>query len=214
MTQRFLSSKNPVASSLAAGTGMAPYLHVPFPESNIFLQMLALKSPSAFGIVKYPYILFLFSTPYIGVSMLFSGIYIFTLRATRRIRAFEHDWRRNEPKLHTSIGEGISVFLSLFDGNPAVKRTFCPPAECYYPLSVLTLIRFGQPLPSSRRPIENGKVCDLNFRVAMNASLAKALGVVMKPTVRWKPTSIAIFGRLCSCAMSISISPQWKRESQ
>ena len=27
--------------------------------------------------------------------------------------------------------EGISVFLSLFDDNPDVKRTFCPPKECY-----------------------------------------------------------------------------------
>ena len=42
-------------------------------------------------------------------------------------RWFEHDWTRIEPKLRTSIVEGISVFLSLFDDNPAVKRTFCPP---------------------------------------------------------------------------------------
>jgi hypothetical protein len=45
-------------------------------------------------------------------------------------RWFNDDWRRIEPKLRTSIVEGISVFLSLFDDNPAVKRTFCPPKEC------------------------------------------------------------------------------------
>ncbi len=27
--------------------------------------------------------------------------------------------------------EGISVFLSRFDDIPTVKRTFCPPKECY-----------------------------------------------------------------------------------
>jgi hypothetical protein len=46
-------------------------------------------------------------------------------------RWFYHDWRRIEPKLRTSIVEGISVFLSLFDDNPSVKATFCPPKECY-----------------------------------------------------------------------------------
>src|ERR1700688_4126138 len=45
-------------------------------------------------------------------------------------RWFNHDWRRIEPKLRTSIVEGISVFLYLFDDNPSVKRTFCPPAQC------------------------------------------------------------------------------------
>ena len=48
-------------------------------------------------------------------------------------RWFYHDWRRIEPKLRTSIVEGISVFLSLFDDNPSVKATFCPPKECYHP---------------------------------------------------------------------------------
>src|SRR6266581_2338753 len=48
-------------------------------------------------------------------------------------RWFYNDWRRIENKLRTSIVEGISVFLSLFDDNPMVKRTFCPPKECYDP---------------------------------------------------------------------------------
>ena len=41
-------------------------------------------------------------------------------------RWFTEDWRRIEPKLRTSIVEGISVFLSLFDDNPKVKSVFCP----------------------------------------------------------------------------------------
>jgi hypothetical protein len=94
-------------------------------------------------------------------------------------RWFYNDWRRIEPKLRTSIIEGISVFLSLFDDNPTVKRTFCPPAECYDPKANADQ-RFGTPLPSFQWLIENGKVCALNFPVAMNPGLARALGVMMK----------------------------------
>src|SRR6266852_4199015 len=35
-------------------------------------------------------------------------------------RWFNDDWSRIEPKLRTSIVEGVSVFLSLFDDNPKV----------------------------------------------------------------------------------------------
>ena len=94
-------------------------------------------------------------------------------------RWFNHDWRRIEPKLRTSIVEGISVFLSLFDDNPSVKRTFCPSPECYDPTANADF-KFGKPLPSFKWLIENGKVCALNFPIAMNAGLAKALGVMMK----------------------------------
>ena len=94
-------------------------------------------------------------------------------------RWFFNDWRRIEPKLRTSIIEGISVFLSLFDDNPAVKRTFCPPPECYDPKANVDH-GFGTPLPSFAWLIENGKVCALNFPVAMNPGLARALGVMMK----------------------------------
>ena len=94
-------------------------------------------------------------------------------------RWFNHDWRRIEPKQRTSIVEGISVFLSLFDDNPTVKPTFCPPAECYDPQANADF-KNGKPLPSFSWLIEQGRVCSLNFPIAMNAGLAKALGVMMK----------------------------------
>ena len=87
MMQKILNSKNFVACLLAAATGMTLYFRVPFPEENVFLQVMALRSPSIFYFVKYSYTLFLFSTPYIGYSMVLSGVYIFTLKAGRRIRA-------------------------------------------------------------------------------------------------------------------------------
>ena len=94
-------------------------------------------------------------------------------------RWFFQDWKRIEPKLRTSIVEGISVFLSLFDDNPDVKRTFCPPAECYDSQANADF-KFGRPLPSLSWLVENGRVCALNFPIAMNAGLAKALAVMLK----------------------------------
>ena len=94
-------------------------------------------------------------------------------------RWFYQDWRRIEPKLRTSIVEGISVFLSLFDDNPDVKRTFCPPQECYDPV-LNSDHRYGKVLPSFSWLIEHGAVCALNFPVGLNPGLARAIGVMMK----------------------------------
>ena len=93
-------------------------------------------------------------------------------------RWYNGDWKNLDKKLQTSIVEGISVFLSLFDDNPRVKRTFCPPAELY---------REGPNPASGRKPLapiasllEEGKVIALNFPVSMNPGLARALGVMLK----------------------------------
>ena len=87
MMQKILNSKNLVAFVLAAATGMTLYFRVPFPEGNIFLRVMALRSPSAFELLKHSYTLFLFSTPYIGYSIVLSGMYIFALKAKQRSRA-------------------------------------------------------------------------------------------------------------------------------
>lgn len=94
-------------------------------------------------------------------------------------RWFEDDWMRIEPKLRTSIVEGISVFLSLFDDNPRVKHTFCPPKETYDPARNPNGIH-GTPLPPLADLIEQGKVVALNFPIAMNPGLARALGTMLK----------------------------------
>jgi len=94
-------------------------------------------------------------------------------------RWFSDDWSRIEPKLRTSIVEGVSVFLSLFDDNPKVKKVFCPKKECYDPRKNANH-EFGKPLPSFTWLIEHGAICALNFPIGMNAGLAKALGVMMK----------------------------------
>lgn len=94
-------------------------------------------------------------------------------------RWFDDDWMRIEPKLRTSIVEGISVFLSLFDDNPRVKYTFCPP-KALYDTAEGTFDREGTPLPPLSDLIEKGKVIALNFPIAMNPGLARALGTMLK----------------------------------
>ncbi len=41
-------------------------------------------------------------------------------------RWYQHDWGMIDNKIRSSIVEGISVFLSIFD-LPDVARVFCPP---------------------------------------------------------------------------------------
>jgi len=94
-------------------------------------------------------------------------------------RWFRHDWSRIEPKLRTSIVEGISVFLSLFDDNPSVKYTFCPPKETYDP-KLNRDGRLGKPMPSFSSLMEEGRVVALNFPVAINPGLSRTIGTLMK----------------------------------
>ena len=94
-------------------------------------------------------------------------------------RWFYHDWKRIEPRLRTSIVEGISVFLSLFDDSPAVKRVFCPPKETYDPVANADG-RYGRPLPPFAELLETGAVCALNFPVSTNPGLARTIGTLMK----------------------------------
>jgi hypothetical protein len=94
-------------------------------------------------------------------------------------RWFYQDWLRIDQKLRTSIVQGISVFLSLFDDNPAVKRVFCPPKETYDRV-VNADGRYGTPLAPFAELIERGTVCALNFPVSANPGLARTIGTLMK----------------------------------
>jgi len=93
-------------------------------------------------------------------------------------RWYNGDWKNLDKKLQTSIIEGISVFLSLFDDNPRVKRTFCPPAELYGSGELNPKSR--KPLPPIATLLEQGKIVALNFPASMNPGLARAIGVMLK----------------------------------
>jgi hypothetical protein len=91
---------------------------------------------------------------------------------------WEH-WKHLRPDIKTSVVQGIAVFLSLFDTDPQVKRIFCPPKELYQGKACLSDPQ-GEVVPPFSDLIEEGKVCGLNFPVALNPGLAKAIGTMMK----------------------------------
>lgn len=94
-------------------------------------------------------------------------------------RWYYSNWTRLEPRLRSSIVEGIVVFLSLFDDSPVVARAFCPPKSAYTSRPKLGQ-KHGAPLPPLDELLEAGKVLALNFPVALNPGLARALGVLVK----------------------------------
>ena len=114
-------------------------------------------------------------------------------------RWYLHDWMALDAKLRTSIVEGISVFLSLFD-QPQVAGVFCPPppsadASASDPSSEHMdddAVDHGEdadvrPVPGLRRRlpplselIADGKVLALNMPAGANPALARAIGVLLK----------------------------------
>jgi hypothetical protein len=92
-------------------------------------------------------------------------------------RWFNGPWAKLDNKVKASIVEGVVVFLSLFDENPAVYRAFCPERSAY-----ATPPEPGerQPLPPLEDLVEKGRVLGLNFPVALNPALARGLGVMLK----------------------------------
>ena len=103
-------------------------------------------------------------------------------------RWYRHDWMALDPKVRTSIVEGISVFLSLFD-QPQVAGVFCPPAPVSdetatprpVPASpVPALPGLRRRLPPLAQLIESGKVLALNMPAGSNPALSRAIGVLLK----------------------------------
>ena len=84
--QRILESRAFLAAILAMGTGLFLFYTRAFPDDQIFLRVIAVRAPEAFLSFKYLYYTFLFSTPYLIYSAALSGLYIFTLKARRRIQ--------------------------------------------------------------------------------------------------------------------------------
>ena len=102
-------------------------------------------------------------------------------------RWYAKDWSALDAKLRTSIVEGISVFLSLFD-QPDVAGVFCPPP----PKETATTEPDDdapdvRPVPGLRRRlpplaqlIDEGGVLALNMPAGANPALARAIGVLLK----------------------------------
>jgi hypothetical protein len=91
---------------------------------------------------------------------------------------WEH-WKFFRSEVKTSIIQGISVFLSLFETDPDVRRVFCPPKALYEGKRCDDDPQ-GRVLQPFDELIESGKVVGLNFPVALNPALAKVIGTMMK----------------------------------
>ena len=85
-------------------------------------------------------------------------------------RWYLHDWGMLDNKIRSSIVEGISVFLSIFD-LPDVARVFCPPPPPKRTAKEAPQkdeqpgigMRLRQSLPPLDELIESGKVLALNM---------------------------------------------------
>ena len=94
-------------------------------------------------------------------------------------RWYVHDWNTLDNKIRSSIVEGVSVFLSMFD-LPAVARVFCPADAKGRELPALAGTAFSHDLPPLDQLIEGGKVLALNMPAGTNPALARAIGVMLK----------------------------------
>ena len=106
-------------------------------------------------------------------------------------RWYQHDWQMIDNKIRSSIVEGISVFLSIFD-LPDVARVFCPPPPPKKAAARASKeapeqneqpglgTRVRQSLPPLDELIESGKVLALNMPAGSNPALARAVGVMLK----------------------------------
>ena len=117
------------------------------------------------------------------------------LRVEAVNRWYVHDWNTLDNKIRSSIVEGVSVFLSMFD-LPSVARVFCPPApktrQRRRPAdqepagahgtdtTPLAPIALSGDLPPLDQLIESGKVLALNMPAGTNPALARAIGVMLK----------------------------------
>src|SRR5216117_2155590 len=75
--QAVVASRGLASVALAAMVGLALISRLPFPDENNLLQFVRLEAPAVFYGIKWTYLAMLFTTPYIGLSLLFSLAYIF-----------------------------------------------------------------------------------------------------------------------------------------
>ena len=117
------------------------------------------------------------------------------LRVEAVHRWYVHDWNTLDNKIRSSIVEGVSVFLSMFD-VPSVARVFCPAAPAARrfhdpagdahdapgtdPTPLAATAMKGVDLPPLDALIESGKVLALNMPAGTNPALARAVGVMLK----------------------------------
>src|SRR6185295_18300624 len=84
MLQRLLASRHFVAALLAMATGTGLFYARPFPERQLFLEVIAVRAPQVFQSFRWLYVMALFTTPYMLYLALLSALYIGTLKGKSR----------------------------------------------------------------------------------------------------------------------------------
>ena len=130
MIQRLLNSKNFMAVVLALLTGTALYAMLPWPMTTAtvaqswnkyFLRLVALRDPWTCAALKASSHVMLFTTPYIGYSLLLSALYIFTLRPRRLTKPQPlppYPLVKSQNQLSVVIGEIHHPRLPIPAANP------------------------------------------------------------------------------------------------
>ena len=136
-------------------------------------------------------------------------------------RWYAQDWLTIDAKLRSSIIEGLSVFLSVFD-LPDVAATFCPPkptpeqAGSPAPADAGTAgaqaadtAAVTRPLPPLDDVIDSSKVLCLNMAAGTNPA-SRAVGVLLKQA--WLQTLLRRAAEIrewrCPCMVRNMASPR------
>ena len=159
MIQRVLNSKNFIAFVLASATGMTLYFLLPFPAGNFFLRLIAVNAPLVYSGAKCSYTVMLFTTPYIILSILLSGLYIFTLKIRKRVfpaRLPVYPDPQHRDKLFLVVGEVHDPRKAIPAENP--HWLTIPERGLYTGIAILGAVGTGKtsycmfPSPSSSSP--------------------------------------------------------------
>ena len=103
-----VESRQLLSALLSAVFGTALFYRMPFPEENNLLQFVWFAKPYLFYGIKWAYVAMLFSTPYIGFSLMLSLAYIFVVRkeaATAAGKLPLYPEAATRDKLFLAIGE-------------------------------------------------------------------------------------------------------------
>ncbi len=97
MIRHIVDSRPDLSLILTVGIGTLLIQHFPFQNDNAVLQLVAVEKPAIFIGIKYAYHSMLFSTPFIGFSMLFSLLYIFFVRPREIAALHSCRYTRRQP---------------------------------------------------------------------------------------------------------------------
>ncbi len=80
---RLLETRILLSFLAASVTGLVLYFRSPFPEMNVFLNLIKVKDLPSFYFLKFSYVSFLFATPFFAFSLVTSFLYLFVYNSSK-----------------------------------------------------------------------------------------------------------------------------------